>query len=186
MFSVSSTISWTALTELEVCGKTASGSNALFGGVKQAVGHELQELAGEVCTAPKKLAPKRVTTSGRENVSVIFDGNFETRWATQNTGNVNDLDNDKIMMMYQGDMNISKIKLAFFDGHLAKPHFSVYCQKAKDSVWTPIFEQKIGAQTEQFQTFNIDYIGCNQMYIVGNGNDVGDYTKVSEVEVYGC
>lgn len=45
---------WTALTEVEICGKSVGESNAVFGGVK-AIGKELEMLAGQVCAEPTKI-----------------------------------------------------------------------------------------------------------------------------------
>ena len=63
---------------------------------------------------------------------------------------------------------------------------SLYTQEAAAWSWTPVLEGEIGERTEKFQTFDIEKTGVNQLYIVGNGNDVGDYTKISELEVWGC
>lgn len=174
------------MTEMEICGSAGAESNALFGGLQAAANKELQELAEEVCAAPTKLAATTVRVDGSDNVSVLFDGNFNTRWSTFNTANADDLNNDKIIMRFLGDQRVSRVKIAFFDGDLAKPHFSLYTQEAAAWSWTPVLQAKIGQRTEQFQTFNINKIGVNQLYIVGNGNDVGDYTKISELEVWGC
>ena len=178
--------SWTALTEFEICGGAGAESNALFGGLEAAASKGLQQLAGAVCANPEKLSATSVRVDGSDNVSVLFDGNFNTRWSTYNTGNVDDLNNDKIIMRFLGDQRVTRVKIAFYDGQLAKPHFSLYTQEAAAWSWTPVLEGEIAQRTEQFQTYNIEKSGVNQMYIVGNGNDVGDYTKISEVEVWGC
>lgn len=173
------------MTEVEICGEAAQESNALFGGVK-AVNKELQMLAGEVCPESAKLSPVTVRANGRDNLSTVFDGNFETRWSTFNTANEDDLDNDKIIIRFLGDQRVSKVKIAFFDGHLARPHFSLYTQSAAAWSWTPVLESHIADKEEAFQTFSIEASGVNQLYIVGNGNDRGDYTKISEIEIWGC
>lgn len=143
-------------------------------------------LAGEVCASPSKLAPVSVRLDGDDNVSVLFDGNFQTRWSTTNTFHNSDHNNDKIIMRFLGDQRVSRVKIAFFDGDLARPHFSLYKQNAVERMWTPVLDNEIGDRTEAFQTFDIEQSGVNQLYIVGNGNDIGDYTKISEVEVWGC
>ncbi|CAM9406766.1 unnamed protein product, partial [Hapterophycus canaliculatus] len=175
---------WTAFTELEVCG-TAAESNALFGGVSAAK-KEMAKLAGEVCADPFKLAPVKSKVTGNSNVKDIFDGNFETRWSTTATQAENDLDNAKITLTFVGEVKISYVKIAFYDGDLAKPHFALYKQGAKDRSWTAISAGIVGAKKETFQMFDIQEEKVKTLYIVGNGNDVGSYTKVSEVEVYGC
>ncbi|CAM9341807.1 unnamed protein product, partial [Laminaria digitata] len=177
---------WTALTEFEVCGADSQESNALFGGAAKAAAKEIQMLAGQVCARPSKLAPTSVRIDGDDNVSVLFDGNFQTRWSTVNTANKSDHNNDKIIMRFLGDQRVSRVKIAFFDGDLARPHFSLYKQSAVERVWTEILDNQIGARTEAFQTFDIEQSGVNHLYIVGNGNDIGLYTKISEVEVWGC
>lgn len=151
----------------------------------RAAKNELKKLSGVVCEV-EKLAAVNVKADGSDNLSVIFDGNFETRWSTSNTQHEDDLDNDKIRLRFLGDQFVSYVKIAFFDGHLAKPHFSLYKQKATDTTWTNVYDHHIAEKTESFQEFYIDQSGVNKLYIVGNGNDVGDYTKISEVEVYGC
>ncbi|CAM9845584.1 unnamed protein product [Scytosiphon promiscuus] len=175
---------WTAFTEIEVCG-TGAETNALFGGVSAAK-NELAKLAGEVCADPFLLPPVKSKATGSGNVKDIFDGNFETRWSTTVTQASNDLDNAKIILTFRGDVKISYVKIAFYDGDLAKPHFGLYKQSAKDDEWTEIAAGMIGGKQETFQTFELQETGVNKLYIVGNGNDVGFYTKVSEVEVYGC
>lgn len=184
--ALSRVCSWTALTEFEICGGAGAESNALFGGLEAAANKELQQLAGSVCANPEKLAATTVRVGGSDNVSVLFDGNFNTRWSTLNTANVDDLNNDKIIMRFLGDQSVAWVKIAFFDGHLAKPHFSLYTQEAAAWSWTPVLLGEIAERTEQLQTYQIETSGVNQLYIVGNGNDVGDYTKISEVEVWGC
>ncbi|CAM9787554.1 unnamed protein product, partial [Laminaria digitata] len=177
---------WTALTEFEICGGAGAESNKLFGGIEAAANKEMQQLAGAVCANPQKLAATTVRVDGSDNVSVLFDGNFNTRWSTTNTANVDDLNNDKIIMRFLGDQKVTRVKIAFFDGDLARPHFGLYTQEAAAWSWSPVLEGQIGQKTEQFQTYTIEKSGVNQLYIVGNGNDVGDYTKISEVEVWGC
>ena len=174
------------MTEFEICGAAGAESNALFGGLEAVANKEIQQLAGAVCANPEKLAATTVRVDGDDNVSVLFDGNFQTRWSTVNTANDDDLNNDKITMRFLGDQSVTRVKIAFFDGDLAKPHFSLYTQEAAAWSWTPVLEGEIGKRTEQFQTFDIEKTGVNQLYIVGNGNDVGDYTKISELEVWGC
>ena len=174
------------MTEFEICAGARVEINALFGGLKAAVNKDIQQLAGEVCANPEKMAATTVRVDGNDNVSVLFDGNFNTRWSTFNTANVDDLNNDKIIMRFLGDQRVTRVKIAFFDGDLARPHFSLYTQEAAAWSWTPVLEGEIGERTEKFQTFDIEKSGMNQLYIVGNGNDVGDYTKISEVEVWGC
>lgn len=143
-------------------------------------------LAGQICANPSKLSPTSVRIDGDQNVAVLFDGNFNTRWATQNTANNSDHNNDKIIMRFLGDQRVSRVNIAFFDGDLAKPHFSLYKQSAVERMWTSVLDHHIASRTEAFQTFDIEKAGVNQLYIVGNGNDIGDYTKISEVEVWGC
>ena len=123
---------------------------------------------------------------GEGNVSVLFDGNFQTRWSTHNTANDSNYNNDKIIMRFLGDQRVSRVKIAFFDGDLARPHFSLYKQSAVARKWTPVLDNHIASRTEAFQTFDIEETGVNQLYIVGNGNDIGHYFKISEIEVWGC
>ena len=52
---------WTAISEFEVCGTSAEESNAIFGGVEAALGHELQTITGAICTNPAKVAPHSVS-----------------------------------------------------------------------------------------------------------------------------
>lgn len=177
--------SWTALFEFEACGEAAAESNALFGGLKKAVKGELQVLAGGVCAEPKILVPKKATSSGNSNVLEIFDKRFSTRWSTEATTDSDDLNNGKITLRFQGDQKVSKVHLAFFDGDLARPHFAMYKQSASAATWTKVGEY-IGEKISTMQTFEIEESGVNKLYIVGHGNDVGDFTKVSEVEISGC
>lgn len=176
---------WSAFTEVEVCTESAGESNALFGGI-HAIGEELEMLAGEVCTAPTKLAPVNVKASGADNVKVLFDGNFETRWSTTNTQNESDLNNDKVTLTFVGDVRVSSLMISFYDGHLAHQYFSVYVQSARDYTWTAVMIKEQAAMGEILQTFDINMDGVNKLYIVGNGNDVGDFSKFSEIRVLGC
>lgn len=178
--------SWTALTEFHVCAASEGESNALFGGVR-AFSKELQELTGEVCAAPTLLSPTRVTAYGSENnISALFDNNFQTRWSTLETTNENDLQNGKITMHFPGDQHISRVRISFFDGDLARPHFSLYKQAASETAWTPVLEHEVADRTEKYQNFEIQAVGVNKLYIVCNGNDIGEYTKISEVQAWGC
>lgn len=176
--------SWSAFTELEICGEAEAESNALFGGV-QTRGKELQQLDQRLDCTPTLLSPKFVSATEGE-VMYVVDNNFETRWSTENTGREDDLDNSKLMFRFGGEVSISQLKIAFFDGHLARQHFSVYTQSATATRWTSALDHVIADMHEKFQTFDIYTENVNQLYIVGNGNDVGSYTKISEVQIYGC
>ncbi|CAM9149559.1 unnamed protein product, partial [Ectocarpus sp. 4 AP-2014] len=175
---------WSAFTEVEVCAKSAE-TNALFGGI-EAIGEELGMLAGEVCSAPTKLVPTGAKASGTDDVRVLFDGNYETRWSTINTQSESDLSNDMVQLTFAGDMRVSSLNIAFFDGHLAHQYFSVYIQSAHAYTWTPVMLNEQAATQVSMQTFYIDLDGVHKIYVVGKGNDVGAYSKFSEVEVYGC
>ncbi len=176
---------WSAFTEVEICAEPGGESNALFGGLRTAE-EELETLAGEICAAPSKLVPVSVKASGNDNVKALFDGNFLTRWSTINTQNASDMDNAKVIMNFGGDMRVSTLKIAFFDGHLANQYFSVYVQSAKDYSWTPVLQKEQAAKTKEMQTFAINLDDVNQLYVVGNGNDVGNFSKFSEIAVFGC
>lgn len=176
---------WTALFELEVCTASAAESNALFGGVK-AVGKELQQLAGQVCASPIKLSPKKVVSSGRENVEVLFDGRFDTRWTTENTQDESDLNNDKVMMTFKGDVKVSSVKVAFFDGTLAHQYISIYTQSASAKTWNAVASKEQAKMSDSLQSFPINEKRVTRLYIVGKGNDVALYSKISEIEVWGC
>lgn len=177
--------SWTAISEIEVCGAAAAESNAMFGGVKKAIEGELQELASSVCTTPSMLVPVKSKSSGSSNVLQIFDDNFQTRWSTDATTDLDDINNGKITLRFQGDQKVTKVKVAFFDGDLARPHFALYKESASDHTWT-LVNNYIAEKTDLLQTFEIEETGVNKLYLVGHGNDVGDFTKVSELQVYGC
>ncbi|CAN0445746.1 unnamed protein product, partial [Ectocarpus sp. 12 AP-2014] len=169
---------------VEVCAKSAE-TNALFGGI-EAIGEELGMLAGEVCSAPTKLVPTGAKASGTDDVRVLFDSNYETRWSTINTQSESDLSNDMVQLTFAGDTRASSLHIAFFDGHLAHQYFSVYVQSAHAYTWTPVMLNEQAATQVSMQTFSIDLDGVHKIYIVGKGNDVGAYSKFSEVEVYGC
>ncbi|CAM9899555.1 unnamed protein product, partial [Laminaria digitata] len=176
---------WTALTEFTVCAKETGESNALFGGAR-AVAKELKVLAGEVCASPAKVAPVSATASGAANVRFLFDGNFSTRWSTIRTQDESDLNNGMVTMTFPGDTRISSLKIAFFDGDLAHQFFSVYVQKASADVWTQVMDKQRAKKTVAMQTFNINLDDVHKLYIVGNGNSIGFFSKFSEVQVLGC
>lgn len=177
---------WTALTEIEVCTKPAASENARFGGVK-AVGKDLEAVAGQVCSETKKIAPKSVMASGSDDVRLMFDNNFDTRWSTFNTQEDSDLSNDKVKVTFAGDTVVSSVSIAFFDGHLARQHIRFYTQEADAIEWTPTFPGvTIAALGESKQTFQINMKNVHALYIVGKGNEVGFYTKISEIEIFGC
>lgn len=176
---------WSALTEIEVCAVPAVEANALFG-VVGAVGDELKVLAEEICSAPTKLAVEYGKVSGSDNAMELFDRNFNTRWSTINTQNESDLSNDMVQISFQGDMRVSTLQIAFFDGYLAHQYFSVYVQSSDAHTWTPVLVDKQAAMEEGMQVFDMNLDGVQTIYIVGGGNDFGSYTKLAEVEVYGC
>ncbi|CAN0221241.1 unnamed protein product, partial [Laminaria digitata] len=129
----------------------------------------------------------KITANGEDNnVAALFDGDFSTRWSTEETTDENDLQNGRITLHFIGDQNVAWVKIAFFDGHLAHQHFSLYKESAAASEWTPVLQYANAQTTESFQTYDIDETGVNKLYIVANGNDVGHFTKVSEVEAWGC
>lgn len=176
---------WTALTEFSVCAKATGESNALFGGA-HAIAEEMEALAGEVCASPKKLAPVTATASGTMDVRFLFDGNFNTRWSTIRTQDESDLNNGMVALTFPGDTRVSFLKIAFFDGDLANQIFSVYVQKADANVWTQVINKQRAAKKVALQTFPINMDGVHKLYIVGNGNTIGLFSKFSEVQVHGC
>lgn len=176
---------WSAFTEVEVCSGSGTESNALFNGVHVA-GEELEVLAGEVCLTPSLLSPVRAKASGSDDVKVLFDRNFQTRWSTVNTQNESDLSNGMVQLTFEGDTRVSTVNVAFFDGHLAHQYFSVYVQSASDDTWTPVMVNEQAAMVESLQSFTINLDGVHKLYIVGKGNDVGLFSKFSEVRVFGC
>lgn len=180
---------WTPLTEFEVCGSASSlESNALFGvdaGVKKTIEHVNAQLT--VCPEPSVLAPVKTRLHGGSgNVAHLFDGNFQTRWSTDNTYHADDLDNDKVQVTLVGDSYISHVNIAFFDGHLAHQHFAIYTQSATAKSWHPALPGVIAEKNEGLQHFSLGLDKVTHIYVVGNGNDVGDFTKISELEIYGC
>lgn len=176
---------WSAFTEVEVCSGSGVEENALFGGVR-AAGEEMEVLAGEVCLDTALLSPVGVKASGTDDVKVLFDGNYNTRWSTTNTQHVSDLDNDKVQITLEGDTRVSHIDVAFYDGDLAHQFVSIYVQGANDSTWTLLLENAEAQDTKGLQTFEINQDGVHKIYIVGKGNSVGFFSKISEIEVYGC
>lgn len=181
---------WTPLTEVEICGSTISAeTNALFGGLADAVDKDIHELNSKlvVCPTPRMLAPVKIRVQGGQgNVADLFDGNFQTRWSTENTIHPNDVNNDHVRMRMQGDSYITYVKIAFFDGRLARQHFGVYTRSATGKEWSPVLEGHIAEPNDKLQTFHVETDRVTELFIVGNGNDVGDFTKISEIEVWGC
>lgn len=181
---------WTPLTEFEICGtNTVAESNALFGGLKDSVKKDIDTLNSDlsICPEPAKLAPHKVRVHGGSgNVAYLFDGNYQTRWSTENTFHDDDINNDKVQLTFVGDSYISYVKIAFFDGHLAPQVFGIYTQSATAKEWEPASPGQIAAMHEGLQTFDINTDKITYLYLVGNGNTVGDFTKISEIEVYGC
>lgn len=185
---------WTPLTEIEICGASAAAeTNALFGGV-EAVKNDVEQLntALAVCPSSSKLSPvKAKTQGGSGNVMELFDGNFKTRWSTDNTFHEQDLDNDMVHLTLQGDSYLSSISMALFDGHLASQYFAVYTKSATATTWSPVEDangnvERKAADHEGLQHFAIGRDRVTHIYIVGKGNEMGDFTKISELEMRGC
>lgn len=184
-----------------MCGAAAE-TNALFGGVARTAKHEIAKLAVEEvscscdCATCKRLQPKKTKgTLSDDDVRLAFDGQFETRWVTEETQAANDLDNGKIRMRFLGDVHVCHVDIAWFDGHLANPLFSMYKRSAKESKWSNILDKERAAKTEAFQKFQIDEHGVNTLSLVGrgsvnthaNGTEIVNLrSKFSEVKVYGC
>ncbi|CAM9362869.1 unnamed protein product, partial [Sphacelaria rigidula] len=180
---------WTALTEVEICGPAAAvESNALFGGV-EAVAKDVGKLNADLalCPVPRQLAPRKVYLQGAAgNVKDLFDGNFQTRWSTENTHYVDDLNNDQVHVVLHGDSYLSHVNIAFFDGDLAHQWFSIYTKSAAADEWTKNRFNETAARVETLQTFHTDTDRVTDVYVVARGNDVGLFTKLSEIELWGC
>ena len=180
--------SWTALTEIAICGVKAE-SNALFGGLRTAK-KEIAELAGSVCTSCDKLLEPvfadASASDATDDVRYLFDDNFETRWSTERTTAENDLDNAKVTLNFGGDVHVCHANLAFFDGDLARQEISLYKQSAVAHKWTQIGESIVAEKHSAFQKIEIQETGVNKLYIVAHGNEIGDYTKISEAQFWGC
>lgn len=178
---------WSAVVGFEVCGAAQEESNALFSGMKD-IGKELELLDGALCAEPDLLTLKEVQAVGGDenNISVLFDGNFDSRWSTQNTQNPDDMDNDRIIMTLAGDTRVSSVSISFFDGNLAQQKFSIYKESAADYHWTPVMLDVEAALETVMQSFEINSDKVARLYIIGKGNYVGSYSKISEIKVYGC
>lgn len=180
---------WTALTEVEICGPAAAvESNALFGGV-EAVTKDVGELNANLalCPVPGKLSPRKVSLQGAAgDVKVLFDGNSQTRWSTENTFHADDLNNDQVHVVLHGDSYLSHVNIAFFDGDLARQWFSIYTKSAAANEWTVSRFNETAASVETLQTFHTDVDRVTDVYVVARGNDVGNFTKLSEIQLWGC
>lgn len=180
---------WTALTEVEICGPAAAvESNALFGGV-EAVAKDVGKLNADFasCPVPRQLAPRKIYLQGAAgNVKDLFDGNFQTRWSTENTHYVDDLNNDQVHVVLHGDSYLSHVNIAFFDGDLAHQWFSIYTKSAAADEWTKNRFNETAARVETLQTFHTHTDRVTDVYVVARGNDVGLFTKLSEIELWGC
>jgi len=193
--------SWTAFTEIAVCGYEAE-ENALFGGLRTAK-DKITELAtntNEVCNACsvcstqqcKTVAPKKAHVTNPEgdivHVHELFDGDYHTRWFTDVTSATNDLDNGKITITFDGDRKICGLSIAMFDGHLAHQHIGIKVQAAVDTKWhTAGDEIDVEMEkTDALQYIHLSELRVTKLYIVGHGNDVGDFNKVSELQIFGC
>lgn len=187
---------WTPLTEIEICADVDSSSavesNALFGvgGGVEAVTKDVNQLASEdddFCPEPTKLAPLEVIAHGGDGAThLLVDENFETRWTTQNTYHGNDLENDRIQLHMGGEKYLSYVKVAFFDGQLANQYFSIYTEAAVDDGWTARYYNQTADDHERLQTFDVDASHVAEVFLVGRGNEQGNYTKISEIELFGC
>ncbi len=183
--------SWTAFTEIAICGVEAE-ENALFGGLRRAR-NKMAELSGSQCSSCELLSPVKahVTTQEGDHVHVheIFDGDFSTRWSTETTTATNDLDNAKVIVTFPGDQTLCHVDMAMFDGDLAHQYVKFYKQAAGASTWTAIGAEDEDVKldkTDALQTIDLQEDMVNKFYIVGHGNDVGDFNKISEVQFYGC
>lgn len=173
--------SWTALTEIEVCTEAVETDSGV-----RAVRNEVADIAGGVCANATKLPAVLAESSGDDNIMNILDSFRNTRWSTFQTTHLNDRDNDRIIFRFLGDQRVSYMKATFFDGHLAKQNFRLYKEGAHDTTWTPIGDERVASRNDGMQTFLIEEAGVNALFIVAHGNEKGDYTKISEVEVWGC
>lgn len=181
--------SWTAFTEIAICGVEAE-ENALFGGLRGAK-NKMAELSGSQCSSCELLAPVKAHATTQEgdhiHVHEIFDGDFSTRWYTEATQASNDLDNGKVTITFLGDQHLCHVDIAMFDGHLAHQYVKFYKQAAGETTWTAIGEGDVKLEkTDGLQTLELQESGVYKFYIVGHGNDVGAFNKISEVQFYGC
>ncbi|CAM9883296.1 unnamed protein product [Discosporangium mesarthrocarpum] len=173
----------TRVAEMEVC-KVAPSSNSALSLVETG----LDEVTQSVCAPGKKekLTPVSVLASGGlGGVEGITDGNFDTRWSTNNTANANVADNDFVRMIFKGEVKLSNVKIAFFDGHLAKQFVSIFVRGASGTRQV-VHDSVAAQQTQQLQVFDIENDAVRDIFIVGHGNEVGSYSKFAEVEAHGC
>jgi len=188
-----------------VCGAAAE-NNALFDGLARTAKQEIAELSVRTyscdCDCPScvLLTPGTVTgtnpTDGEHrNIMHAFDGDFQTRWVTETTQAKNDLDNGKIDMTFQANTHVCRVEVAWFDGYLANPLFSLYRTTAGADRWSNILDNEKAAATDAVQKFDVDETGVEVLSLVGKGNVkthasgtdiVGTRSKFSEVRVYGC
>lgn len=177
---------WSALTRVEVCTEPTTESNALFDGIDAVK----QEVFGYSCLQPDLLRVRKITGTGSDDdVKNTVDNIFNTRWTTQSTtDDSSDLSNGHLIFEFSGEKYVSTIEIAFFDGDQAAQYFSVYTQSASDDSWTAVDSliNKKADKNEKMQSFDIYLDGVALLYIVGRGNDIGDYSKFSEIKIFGC
>lgn len=118
-------------------------------------------------------------------MTTYFD-NVLVLWSTEDTQAPDDLNNGKITIRSERNEHVSRVDISFFDSGLSKQHFCLYGQSASELTWSPILDNEIVFKTELTPTFDVQKTGVNTLSIVGHGNDVGYFTKVSETKVWDC
>ncbi|CAM9799437.1 unnamed protein product, partial [Sphacelaria rigidula] len=156
---------WTPLTEVEICEEEGDDDGDDDSSILE--------------------APSVNLIGGSGDPDDVLDWDFDTRWFTENTYHDNDLENDRIHMKLRGDSFLSHVNIAFYDGDLATQDFSIYTQSAADITWTERVRET-AALNEELQTFSVDVDPVTHIYVVGRGNAQGNFTKISEVQLYGC
>lgn len=173
------------MNEFEVCGVQETESDALFSGVRAAK-NEIAELAGGVCKNTTIVPATRVRSTSVHNVRNLFDDNYITRLSFQRTNSTNDLDNDRIMLQFKGEVSVSHVNILFFDGHLAPQRFRLYKEGSRDTTWTPMGEERVAGRNNLMQTFSVQETGVRTLSFVGHGNEVGLLNKIAEMQIHGC
>lgn len=105
-----------------------------------------------------------------------LDGNIDSYSCT--------LDDGSFIAMLSETTELSKIALAWINGHTRQEIFEIYISEDGKN-WTEVFAGKSSGETEDFEYYTVtDKTKCKYVKIVCHGNTKNSYNSLAEIKVY--
>ncbi len=136
------------------------------------------EVYGHIDAVPLPIAAARAKTEKKPYVaSNTIDSNLKTRWEARGKGQWIQYDTGVSVM-------VSEVAIAWLKGHQRQASFSIDVS-ADGKSWTEVFRGTSSGKTKDFESYTFTSTSARYVRIIGYGNTINPWNKITEVELYG-